>query len=106
MKNLQELPKLRDSITYLYLEHAVIEQNDTAIVAIQKDGRIPIPIAAMTCLLLGSGNKCDPCGDSCNLRKWMYGDLVRRGSHPILCGRHWRDQKRKESALPGEGMHG
>ena len=74
MKNLQELPKLRDSITYLYLEHAVIEQNDTAIVAIQKDGRIPIPIeqndaaiiaipkdglpipiAAMTCLLLGSG---------------------------------------------------
>lgn len=55
MKNLQELPKLRDSITYLYLEHAVIEQNDTAIVAIQKDGRIPIPIAAMTCLLLGPG---------------------------------------------------
>lgn len=55
MRNLQELPKLRDSITYLYLEHAVIEQNDTAIVAIQKDGRIPIPIAAMTCLLLGPG---------------------------------------------------
>ena len=37
MKNLQELPKLRDSITYLYLEHDVIEQNETAIVAIQKD---------------------------------------------------------------------
>ena len=55
MKNLQELPKLRDSISYLYLEHAVIEQNDTAIVAIQKDERIPIPIAAMTCLLLGPG---------------------------------------------------
>ena len=34
MKNLQELPKLRDSITYLYLEHAAIEQNDAAIIAI------------------------------------------------------------------------
>lgn len=55
MKNLQELPKLRDSITYLYLEHAVIEQNDASIIAIQKDGHIPIPIAAMTCLLLGPG---------------------------------------------------
>ena len=55
MKNLQELPKLGDSISYLYLEHAVIEQNDTAIVAIQKEGRTPIPIAAMTCLLLGPG---------------------------------------------------
>lgn len=55
MKNLQELPKLKDSISYLYLEHAIIEQNDTAIVAIQKQGRTPIPIAAMTCLLLGPG---------------------------------------------------
>lgn len=55
MKNLQELPKLKDSISYLYLEHAIIEQNNTAIIALQKDGRIPIPIAAMTCLLLGPG---------------------------------------------------
>lgn len=55
MKNLQELPKLKDSISYLYLEHAIIEQYDTAIVAIQKQGRTPIPIAAMTCLLLGPG---------------------------------------------------
>ena len=39
----------------MYLEHAVIEQNDTAIVAIQKQGRTPIPIAAMICLLLGPG---------------------------------------------------
>ena len=55
MKNLQELPKLSDSISYLYVEHAVIEQSDAAIVAIQKEGSTPIPIAAMTCLLLGPG---------------------------------------------------
>lgn len=55
MKNLQELPKLADSVSYLYLEHAIIEQEDSAIVAIQKDGRVPVPIAAMTCLLLGPG---------------------------------------------------
>ena len=55
MKNLQELPKLSDSISYLYLEHAIIERQDSAIVAIQKEGRTPIPIAAMTCLLMGPG---------------------------------------------------
>ena len=55
MKNLQELPRLKDSITYLYLEHAIIEQSDNAIIAIQKQGRTPIPIATVTCLLLGPG---------------------------------------------------
>lgn len=55
MKDLQELPKLRDSVSYIYLEHAVIEQDNASVVAVQKDGRIPIPIAATTCLLLGPG---------------------------------------------------
>lgn len=55
MKDFQELPRLRDSISYIYLEHAIIEQDDQSIVAICKDGRIPIPVAATTCLLLGPG---------------------------------------------------
>ena len=42
MKDLQELPKLRDSISYIYLEHAKIEQDELSIVAIRKDGRIKI----------------------------------------------------------------
>lgn len=55
MKDLQELPKLRDSISWIYLEHSIIEQDALSIVAISKDGRIPIPVAATTCLLLGPG---------------------------------------------------
>lgn len=55
MINLQELPRLKDSISYIYVEHAIIEQEDSAIVAIKAEGRIPIPIAAVTCLLLGPG---------------------------------------------------
>lgn len=34
MKNLQELPRLSDSISYVYLEHAIIEQENSAVVAI------------------------------------------------------------------------
>lgn len=53
--NLQELPKLKDSVTYLYMEHAIIEQDESAVVAIKKEGKIPIPISQFTCLLLGPG---------------------------------------------------
>lgn len=54
-KDLQELPKLRDSISYIYVEHAIIEQSDLSIVIIQADGRVPIPVASLTCLLIGPG---------------------------------------------------
>lgn len=54
-KDLHSLPKLRDSLTYIYLEKAVIEQDAMSIVSIQGTHRTPIPIAAMTVLLLGPG---------------------------------------------------
>ncbi len=54
-KDLHELPKIRDSISYIYIEHAVIEQEDSSIVAIRADGRVPVPVSSMTCLLLGPG---------------------------------------------------
>lgn len=56
-KDLQELPKLRDSLTYVYIEHAIIEQDDLSIVAIKEDGRIPIPVASLTVLLIGPGTR-------------------------------------------------
>lgn len=55
--DLQSLPKLQDSISYLYIEHAIIEQENASIVAIQSDGRIPIPVSSVTCLMLGPGTK-------------------------------------------------
>ena len=54
-KDYHELPKLRDSISYVYIEHAIIEQEDLSIVIIRADEHIRIPIAVTTCLLLGPG---------------------------------------------------
>lgn len=54
-KDLHELPKLRDSLSFLYIEHAVIEQDALSIVVLRKDGRVPVPIASMTVLMLGPG---------------------------------------------------
>jgi CRISPR-associated protein Cas1 len=57
LKNLHLLPRLEDSITYLYIEHAIIEQDSLSIVIMQDDGRVPVPVASTTCFLLGPGTK-------------------------------------------------
>jgi CRISPR-associated protein Cas1 len=55
MRDLHELPKLRDGLSYLYLEHCRIEQKQQAVEAIDKGGRTPVPAAALAVLLLGPG---------------------------------------------------
>jgi CRISPR-associated protein Cas1 len=56
MRNLQELPKLRDSLSYLYLEHGRLEQDSQAVKFIDKSkGVTPIPAAALSVLMLGPG---------------------------------------------------
>lgn len=55
MRDLHELPKFRDGLTYLYLEHCRIDQAALSVEAIDKDGRTPIPAAALAVLMLGPG---------------------------------------------------
>lgn len=58
MQDYHELPKLRDSLSYLYVEHAVINQKEHAIEYIREDeGRVMIPVAALGVLLLGPGTR-------------------------------------------------
>ena len=58
MRDLHELPKLRDSLSYLYVEHAVLNQKNQAVEYIREDeGRVMIPVAALSVLLLGPGTK-------------------------------------------------
>ncbi len=51
----QGLPQLRDSLSYCYFEHALIDRKDAAIEAVQKDGRIMVPVASLCTLMLGPG---------------------------------------------------
>jgi CRISPR-associated protein Cas1 len=58
MQDFHELPKLRDSLSYLYVEHAVLNQKDHAIEYIRQDeGRVMIPVAALSVLMLGPGTR-------------------------------------------------
>jgi CRISP-associated protein Cas1 len=53
--NLRDLPKIRDSLSYLYVEHARIEQRDKGLAVVDKDGETHVPCAALAAILLGPG---------------------------------------------------
>lgn len=50
-----ELPRVSDRITFIYIEHAVINRQDSAIVVKDAKGIIKIPSAMTSVLLLGPG---------------------------------------------------
>jgi CRISPR-associated protein Cas1 len=54
-QDLHVLPKLRDSLSYLFVEHVVVDRNQHAIELIRKEGRTLVPIAALCLLMLGPG---------------------------------------------------
>lgn len=55
MKDLKELVRVTDSISYLYLEKCHIEQDNFAVKAVYLDKEVCIPCASLTVLLLGPG---------------------------------------------------
>ncbi len=54
-RNLQELPKFRDGLSYLYLEHARVEQDAQSIIWFTEDGMTAVPTSSLGTLLLGPG---------------------------------------------------
>lgn len=55
IRDLHLLPKIRDSWSYLYVEHCRIDQEDKAIAIHDVGGKTPVPCAVLTLLMLGPG---------------------------------------------------
>ena len=55
MEDYHLLPKLRDSLSYLYVEHAVLERRDGALLVLQETGKTAVPVANLCLLMLGPG---------------------------------------------------
>jgi len=55
LKDLTTLPKIRDSLSYLYVEHCKVEQDAKAIAFFDADGKTAVPCASLTTLMLGPG---------------------------------------------------
>ena len=56
MRNLHELPKFGDGLSYLYLEHGRLEQDALAVAFVdEKGGCTQVPAAALALVMLGPG---------------------------------------------------
>jgi CRISPR-associated protein Cas1 len=55
VKDLHLLPKVRDSWSYLYVEHCTIDQDAKAIACRDVNGKVPVPVATLALLMLGPG---------------------------------------------------
>ena len=55
MDDLRQLPRFDDSLSYLYIEHARVEQHERAIAIHDVSGLTPVPAAALALLMLGPG---------------------------------------------------
>ncbi len=56
LRDLTTLPKVRDSYSYLYVEHCKIEQDAKAIAIFDATGKTSVPCANLTTLLIGPGS--------------------------------------------------
>lgn len=54
-RDLHELPKFRDGLSYLYVEHCKIDQESRSIAVHDADGKVPVPCASLAMLMLGPG---------------------------------------------------
>jgi CRISPR-associated protein Cas1 len=106
--DLQLLPRFTDGLTFLYVEHVRIEQDDHAIVLVDQSGRVPVPVASLAVLMVGPGvslthaavlacadNGCSVvfCGES-GVRLYASGlGETRRATNLMDQARAWADPR-------------
>lgn len=92
---LEELPQISDRMTFVYLEHCVINREESAVKVTDLDGDVFIPAAAITTLLLGPGCKIthramELIGDSGIGVVWVGEHGVRYYAHGRALNSHTR----------------
>lgn len=83
---LQQLGRIQDRITFIYLEHAKLNREDNAIKVIDNQGVVFIPVAIVSVLMLGPGvdvthRAMELMGDSGISVVWVGEQGVRQYAH-------------------------
>ncbi len=110
MDTLHLLPTVRDSLSYLYVEHCRVEQDGKAIALFDERGKTPVPCANLMFLMLGPGttithaairtlaeNGCLVawCGEE-SIRFYAQGMGETRSAHNLLWQvQQWADPRRR-----------
>lgn len=106
--NLRTLPKLRDGLSYAYVEHCQIEQDMLSVAIEDEENSDHVPAASLGVLMLGPGTSITHAAiknlaDCGALVLWTGEDMVRfyamgigetrKGNHLELQARLWADSK-------------
>lgn len=100
MQNLQELPRFGDKLSYLYVERAVIDQQEKSIAVHRADQITPVPAAALALLILGPGTTITHAAvkaladNNCQI-VWVGEHAVRFYAHGLGGSRHSRNLLRQ-----------
>jgi len=83
---LNELPRIGDRVTFIYIEHAKINRQDSAITVLDSKGTVRIPAAMIGVLLLGPGTDIshravELIGDTGTSMVWVGERGVRHYAH-------------------------
>ncbi|MCD1147297.1 type I-E CRISPR-associated endonuclease Cas1e [Peptoniphilus sp. KCTC 25270] len=83
---LQELPRIGDRVSFIYIEHAKINRQDSAITVTDKQGIVRIPAAMVGVLILGPGTDIshravELIGDTGTSMVWVGERGVRHYAH-------------------------
>lgn len=74
---MRDLPKIRDSLSFLYFEYGHLEQSKLGVEFVNQQGRVPLPAASLAALLLGPGT---------TVTHGAVRTLVEAGCSLIWCG--------------------
>jgi CRISP-associated protein Cas1 len=98
MEDLHLLPKVRDGLSYVYVEHARVDQHEKSVAYWDESGYTALPIAALCVLMLGPGSSITHaairllaehnclvawCGEE-NVRFYAFGTGGTRRAAPLL----------------------
>jgi len=97
IEDLHQLPKFRDAVSYVYVEHARVDQHERSIAFYDEEGMTPIPIAATAVLMLGPGTRVTHAAmvaiaDNNALAVWV-------GEEGVRCYAHGMGGTRSSAAL-------
>lgn len=97
IEDLHQLPKYRDALSFVYIEHARVDQHERSIAIYDEEGMTPVPIAATAVLLLGPGTRVTHAAmtaiaDNNALAVWV-------GEEGVRCYAHGMGGTRSSAAL-------
>ncbi len=107
MRQLQLLPRFADKLSYLYVEHAVIEQEAKSIAVFRKEETFSVPAASLGLLILGPGTKISHAAvraladNNCQLI-WAGEHGVRFYAHGLGGSHHSRNLIRQARLVSNE----